>query len=116
MRRGILRLEQDLVLKGGTLGVNVALIAINFSQPGIDLGRGALLKGSFIRRAGSGPVPNLAVSACEGDRARPGKPGGPFQPFDGLPGLLRLQGLNEAAFVIGEITARKEAEPPVAYV
>ena len=30
--------------------------------------------------------------------------------------LLRLQGLNEEAFVIGEITARKEAEPPVAYV
>ncbi len=30
--------------------------------------------------------------------------------------LLRLQGLNEHAFVIGEITARKEDEPPLVYV
>jgi phosphoribosylformylglycinamidine cyclo-ligase len=30
--------------------------------------------------------------------------------------LLRLQALNEHAFVIGEITARKEDEPPLVYV
>ena len=30
--------------------------------------------------------------------------------------LLRLQALNEQAFVIGEITARKEDEPPLVYV
>ena len=30
--------------------------------------------------------------------------------------LLRLQGLNEQAFVIGEITARKEGEPALEYV
>ena len=30
--------------------------------------------------------------------------------------LLRLQGLNEQAFVIGEITARKEGEAPLMYV
>ena len=30
--------------------------------------------------------------------------------------LLRLQGLNEQAFVIGEITARKDGEPPLEYI
>ena len=30
--------------------------------------------------------------------------------------LLRLQGLNEQAFIIGEITARKDGEPPLEYV
>ncbi len=30
--------------------------------------------------------------------------------------LLRLQGLNEQAFIIGEITARKDGEPPLVYV
>ncbi|MGA8139575.1 MAG: AIR synthase-related protein, partial [Desulfobaccales bacterium] len=30
--------------------------------------------------------------------------------------LLRLQGLNEQGFVIGEIAARKDSEAPVVYV
>jgi hypothetical protein len=30
--------------------------------------------------------------------------------------LLRLQGLNEQGFIIGEIAPRKEGEPPLVYV
>ena len=30
--------------------------------------------------------------------------------------LLRLQGLGEQAYVIGEITARKKNEPPLVYL
>jgi hypothetical protein len=30
--------------------------------------------------------------------------------------LLRLQGLNEQGFVIGEIVARKNDDPPLVYI
>ncbi len=38
------------------------------------------------------------------------------EPLDLADILLRLQGLSEQGFIIGEITARKNDDPPVVYV